>query len=62
MFILKDKPSFDCAFVVKNKPIKCTKFDAEFSSESCKMQKECKVAMEAKAGVLDETLHCYYLY
>ncbi len=60
-FILKDKPGFDCPFVVKNKLAKCTKFDAAFCPESCDMREECEAAVEAKAGVPDETLHCYYL-
>jgi hypothetical protein len=48
--------------VGENKPAKCTKFDAAFCPESCNMTEECKAAMEAKADMLDETLHCYYLY
>ncbi len=62
MFILKDKPRFDCAFVVEIKLAKCTKFDAAFFPESCNITEECKAAMEAKAYMLDDTLHCYYLY
>jgi hypothetical protein len=61
-FILKDKPSFHCAFMVKNKLVKCTKFDTTFCPKSCNMREECKAAMEAKAGMLDKSLHCYYLY
>ncbi len=62
MFILKDKPGFDCPFVVENNLVKCTKFDAAFCPESCNMREECEVAMEAKAGMLDKSLHCYCLY
>ncbi len=50
-----DKSSFDCAFVVKSKPAKCAKFDAAFCPKSCNMREECEAAMEARAGVLDET-------
>ena len=48
--------------MVENKLAKCTKFDTAFFPESYNMREECEAAMEAKAGVLDETLHCYYLY
>ncbi len=34
---------------------KCAKFGVAFRPKSCNMGEECEAAMEARAGVLDET-------
>ncbi len=55
MFLPKDKPGFDCAFVAKNKPVKCAKFGVMFCCKSCNMREKCKTTLEARAGVLNDT-------
>ncbi len=54
MFLLKNKPGLNCAFVDEKKPVKCPEFSMAFCPKSCNMRKEYKAVMEARAGMLDE--------